>query len=190
MAGRTWLVTHFRKSLALGLRLVKIRLYRPDSLTVSNSRGPAVVPTVAEPLSSSSSRLTAMLGSAMPRISHTSLATNQAWPSFAIVRTRAVSNSNSTGRFLGSWAAAAISSKDMFVPFQLVGARDRSSARGALVSFVRQSGRGGIAGAGSERQRQPREQERERRRPCEKKRRPGLTRTGARARKEKKAQGC
>src|SRR5271166_541332 len=111
MAGRTSLVTHFRKRLASGFRLVKMRLYSPDSLIALRFCGPPGVSVVTTPFSSSSKSAIASRGLAMPRISHTSLATNQGSPSFTMVRTRLSSNVNSTGRFFGFAAESAISSK-------------------------------------------------------------------------------
>src|SRR5271166_7082260 len=122
-----------------------MRLYKPDSLTVSNSRGPAVVRILVVPVSSSSSLSTALLGSPMSRMSHISLATNQASPSLTTVRTRLVSNVNSTGRFFGFAAASAISSKDInrFLVKDLP--LDHESEQEGGERLRRMTGRGGIA---------------------------------------------
>lgn len=86
IAGRTWLRTHFWKSLACGLRERSTREYRPGSLTHRETGRPwrpvfkSVEPTklVATSSGSSCSRSPLVLS---PRASQTSLATNQGVPS-------------------------------------------------------------------------------------------------------------
>ena len=92
-------MTHLRKRLASGFRLVKMRLYSPDSLTVSSSAGRQSYQILVVP-PSRRRRVgrRPCSGSPMSRMSHTSLATNHGSPSFMTARTGLSSNLNSVGK--------------------------------------------------------------------------------------------
>ena len=96
--GQTSLVTHFRKRLASGFRLVNTSEYRPNSFTVSIAWGPPGVPTLLVSFSSSSTSADGHAGvGVFKNLAHV-LGQNQASPSFMMTRTWFSSNLNSVGK--------------------------------------------------------------------------------------------